>query len=105
MLLEVMGHTVREVHDGNAAIQAVNAFDPQLVLLDIGMPKLNGYEACREIRLGAGGAGRTLVAITGWGQPDDLLASKQAGFDHHLVKPVDSDVLLELIAKLRVDSR
>ena len=105
MLLEVLGHTVREVHDGEAAVREARAFDPHLVLLDIGMPRLNGYEACREIRREPSGADRTLVAITGWGQPNDLLASKEAGFDHHLVKPVDSHVLVDLIAKLTINSR
>ena len=98
VLLEVMGHEVRRVHDGEAAVQAVGAFDPQLVLLDIGMPKLNGYETCAAIRERDGGAARTLVAVTGWGQPQDLKSSSDAGFDHHLVKPVDIDTLVRLIA-------
>ena len=76
------------------------AFAPQVVLLDIGMPKMNGYEAARQIRTGPGGAAMTLVAITGWGQPDDLRKSRQAGFDRHLVKPVDPDVLAELLGAL-----
>lgn len=105
MLLEVMGHTVHMVHDGHAAVLAVGDFDPHLILLDIGMPKLNGYEACLRIRLEPGGADRTLVAITGWGQPDDLLASKKAGFDDHWVKPVDPELLLDLIANLKVANR
>jgi signal transduction histidine kinase len=98
VLLEVMGHEVRRVHDGEAALDMVTAFDPQLVLLDIGMPKLNGYEACRSIRERDGHAARTLVAVTGWGQPQDLKSSSDAGFDHHLVKPVDIDTLVRLIA-------
>ena len=98
MLLEVMGHSVRNVHDGEAAVREAAAFAPQVVLLDIGMPKVNGYEAARQIRAGPGGAAMTLVAITGWGQPDDLRKSREAGFDRHLVKPVDPDVLAELLA-------
>ncbi|MCE3270770.1 MAG: putative histidine kinase, atypical hybrid [Ramlibacter sp.] len=98
VLLEVMGHEVRRVHDGEAALDMVTTFDPQLVLLDIGMPKLNGYEACRSIRERDGHAARTLVAVTGWGQPQDLKSSSDAGFDHHLVKPVDIDTLVRLIA-------
>ena len=98
VLLEVMGHQVRRVHDGEAAVDMVGAFDPQLVLLDIGMPKLNGYDTCRRIRVRDSGSPRTLVAVTGWGQPQDLKSSSDAGFDHHLVKPVDIDALLRLIA-------
>ncbi len=98
MLLEVMGHVVEHVHDGQAAVDAAAAFDPQLVLLDIGMPKLNGYEACRRIRGDAGGDGRMIVAVTGWGQPEDLRSAKEAGFDHHMVKPIDMVTLTKLIA-------
>ena len=87
-LLEAKGHSVCEVHDGEAAVGKVVAFDPDLVLLDIGMPKLNGYEACRQIRQLPGGAARTIVAITGWGQPGDRRLSQEAGFDKHLVKPL-----------------
>ena len=98
MLLEVMGHVVENVHDGQSAVDTAATFDPQLVLLDIGMPKLNGYEACRQIRGAAGGAGRMIVAVTGWGQPEDLRSSKDAGFDHHMVKPIDMVALTKLIA-------
>lgn len=96
-LLTLMGHEVREVHDGVAAIEAAAEFDPQIVLLDIGMPKANGYEACRRIRAQPGGAARRIVAITGWGQPDDLRRSEEAGFDRHLVKPVAVEALLPLL--------
>jgi signal transduction histidine kinase len=98
ILLEVMGHTVRRVHDGAAAVEATAGFDPQLLLLDIGMPQLNGYDACSRIRQQPGGAARTMVAVTGWGQPQDLERAHQAGFDRHLVKPLEMNVLLELIA-------
>ena len=103
MLLEMMGHTVWQAHDGEAVLEGTSDFDPQLLLLDIGMPKLNGYDACRQIRIAPGGVDRTIVAITGWGQSNDLLASKKAGFDHHLVKPVDPHLLLDLISKVRAD--
>lgn len=99
-LLEVLGHSVRQVHDGEAAVIATSEFDPQLVLLDIGMPKLNGYDTCREIRALPGGAGRALVAVTGWGQPDDRRKSAEAGFDQHLVKPVDPEALTALVETL-----
>ena len=87
-LLESMGHAVCQVNDGEAAVRNVVDFDPHLVLLDIGMPKLNGYEACRQIRSLPGGSKRTIVAITGWGQPEDRRLSQEAGFDKHLVKPL-----------------
>jgi signal transduction histidine kinase len=98
VLLEAMGHTVWQAHDGAAAVRAAAECDPQLVLLDIGMPKLNGFEACRHIRVQPGGKQRYVVALTGWGQPQDMQRSKEAGFDRHLVKPVDGQVLEDLIA-------
>lgn len=98
MLLESLGHSVQRVHDGDAAVAAVPAFDPELVVLDIGMPGTNGYEACRQIREQPGGGRGTLVALTGWGQPQDQERARAAGFDRHLVKPVDIDRLLELIS-------
>jgi signal transduction histidine kinase len=98
MLLQVMGHAVQHVNDGEAAVETAASFDPQLVLLDIGMPKLNGYEACRRIRSLAGGPDRMIVAVTGWGQPEDLRSAKDAGFDHHMVKPIDMVTLSKLIA-------
>ncbi|MGV3494763.1 MAG: response regulator [Ramlibacter sp.] len=98
VLLEVMGHEVRQANDGEAAVALAPAFDPQLVLLDIGMPGLNGYDTCRALRGQPGGTGRTIVAVTGWGQPQDLARAGEAGFDHHLVKPVDMQALTDLIA-------
>ena len=98
MLLRLMGHQVQYVHDGEAAVAVASEFNPQVVLLDIGMPKLNGYEACRKIRAHAGGAAMTVVAVTGWGQPGERLASQAAGFDRHLVKPVDPAALADLLA-------
>jgi len=97
ILLEVMGHEVKTVHDGEAAVEAAASFDPELVLLDIGMPGLNGYETCRRLRAQAGGARRTVFAVTGWGQPHDVQSAHEAGFDRHLVKPVDMDTLMQLI--------
>ena len=99
-MLELMGHTVRYVHDGEAAVQASLDFDPQVTLLDIGMPKFNGYEACRRIRSGPGGARMTVIAVTGWGQSEDKHASQKAGFNRHLVKPVDPVVLCALLAEI-----
>jgi signal transduction histidine kinase len=98
VLLQVMGHDVRHVLDGSLAVSATAAFDPQLVLLDIGMPGLNGYDTCRALRKQAGGTARTIVAVTGWGQPQDVAKAADAGFDHHLVKPVEIESLVQLIA-------
>lgn len=100
-LMEVLGHTVCQVHDGAAAVAKVTEFDPQPVLLDIGMPKLNGYETCRQIRALPGGSQRTVVAITGWGQPGDRQRSQEAGFDRHLVKPLDPAELQQVITTMR----
>jgi CheY-like chemotaxis protein/two-component sensor histidine kinase len=100
LLFEIMGHSVQQAHDGEAAVKAAAEFAPQVVLLDIGMPKLNGYQACRKIRELPNGAAATLVAVTGWGQPGDRKASHEAGFDQHLVKPVDPAALADLLAEV-----
>jgi signal transduction histidine kinase/CheY-like chemotaxis protein len=97
MLLEFVGHDVRTTHDGVGAVVAVAEFQPHVVLLDIGLPGLNGYEVGERIRR-APGVQPVLVAITGWGQADDRRRSAEAGFDHHLVKPVDHDVLIQVVA-------
>jgi signal transduction histidine kinase len=97
-LLQLMDHEVRVVYDGVAAVEAAAEFDPQLVLLDIGMPRLNGYDACRGIRAQPGGSARTVVAVTGWGQPEDRRSSADAGFNHHLVKPIDMEALSKVLA-------
>ncbi len=97
-LLEMMGHQVTQVHDGLAAVSAVLEFSPHIVFLDIGMPKLNGYDACRQIRAQPGGASMVIFACTGWGQTDDLRRSKEAGFNKHLVKPLDPKLLDDLLS-------
>ncbi len=97
-LLEMMGNETRMVHDGLAAVAAAADWRPDVVLLDIGLPGLNGYEAARRIREHAAGARMVLCALTGWGQDGDRLKSRDAGFDHHLVKPVDPTVLERLLA-------
>ena len=98
-LLEAVGHTVRTAFDGAQAVRLAAEFDPQVAILDIGMPKLNGLEACTQIRAQPHGTDRLVIAVTGWGQVEDRRLSTHAGFDHHLVKPVDPQVLLELIPK------
>ena len=89
MLLEMEGHDVRAVHDGESALATLVHFRADVALLDIGMPKMNGYELAREIRKQPWGAGIQVVALTGWGQADDRQRAVDAGFDAHFVKPVD----------------
>jgi len=95
-LLGVMGYEVRVAYDGPEAIQAADEFHPAVALLDIGLPRLSGYDIARHIR-GTQGSKVLLVAITGWGQDDDRRRAREAGFDHHFTKPADFEVLIELI--------
>lgn len=96
MLLEVRGDEVRIAYDGLEALDAEADFRPEVVLLDIGMPKLSGYDVAKRIRQARGNA-VLIVAITGWGQEDDRQRARDAGFNHHFTKPVDFEMLLELI--------
>ena len=96
-VLSLIGHEVHTVYDGAAAVQAAEAFRPQVVLLDIGMPKLNGYEACRQIRDRPWGKPMTLIAMTGWGDAEARREVVDAGFDGHLIKPVDEQLLLQML--------
>ena len=96
MLLEVRGNAVRIAYDGLEAREAADAVDPDIVLLDIGMPKMSGYEVARRLRAERGDS-VLIVAITGWGQEDDRRRAREAGFDHHFTKPVDYEALIELI--------
>src|SRR5258707_14726742 len=98
MLLKMTGHDTRAAHDGLEAVEAAKKFRPDVVLLDIGLPKLNGYDACRSIRAQPWSEGMVLIALTGWGQEQDKFRSKEAGFDFHLVKPVDLADLEKLLA-------
>ena len=101
-LLQFAGHETFVVHDGLAAVEAAGTLDPDVILLDIGLPVLNGYEAARRIREQQGPKRRPLlVALTGWGQDEDRRRSEEAGFDAHLVKPVDDAVLGRLLTELR----
>ena len=86
MLLRMTGNEVHTAHDGLEAVGAAAAFQPDVVLLDIGLPKLNGYEVARRIRAQEGGADMLLVALTGWGQEEDRRRSREAGFDHHMTQ-------------------
>ena len=100
ILLRIMGNEVCCVYDGLAAVEAAEAYRPDAVLLDIGMPKLNGYEAARRIREQPWGKHIVLLALTGWGQEDDKLQSKEAGFNYHMVKPVDPAAVGKLLTSL-----
>ncbi len=100
MMLELMGNEVRTAHDGLEAVRAAEVFRPGVVLLDIGLPKLNGYEAARRIRDEAWGRDMVLIAVTGWGQEEDKRRSKEAGFNFHMVKPVEPADLEKLLAGL-----
>lgn len=99
MVLGLMGQEVRVVHDGLAAIETAAAFRPDIILLDIGMPGMNGYETALRIRE-LGQDGLTIVALSGWGQEEDRHRSTEAGIDTHLVKPVDMDTLAGVFAGL-----
>ncbi len=100
MLMEINGNETRMAHDGLEALEAASAFRPDVVLLDIGLPELNGYEVARRIRQQPWGADVLLIALTGWGQDEDRRKSGEAGFNGHLVKPVDFAVLTKLLAEL-----
>jgi DNA-binding response OmpR family regulator len=95
-LLGVMQYQVRVANDGPQAIEAADEFEPAVALLDIGLPKLSGYDIARHIRR-TRGENVLLVAITGWGQEEDRRKAREAGFDHHFTKPADFEVLVELI--------
>jgi PAS domain S-box-containing protein len=100
MLLSLGEHETHTAHDGVEAVAAAERVRPDVVLLDIGLPKLNGYEVCRRIRKQPWGRSLMLVALTGWGQDEDRNRSKKAGFDAHIVKPVDPETLMKLLASL-----
>jgi signal transduction histidine kinase/ActR/RegA family two-component response regulator len=97
MLLDVCGHETHVAHDGVAAIEAADAVRPDVILLDIGLPKLNGFDVCQRIRQQPWGQNVIIIALTGWGQDVDRRRSHEAGFDHHVVKPVEHNALVELL--------
>ncbi|HWW81122.1 MAG TPA: ATP-binding protein, partial [Steroidobacteraceae bacterium] len=101
-LLQLSGHEVYTAANGAVALESAEQHRPEVALLDIGMPKLDGYEVARRIRAQPWGQRITLVALTGWGQDSDRKRSQEAGFDSHLVKPLDLDKLTELLAALPV---
>jgi CheY-like chemotaxis protein len=100
-LLRLNGHETQTVYDGQDAVEATLRMQPDVVLLDIGLPRLSGYNVARMIRDQNGHNGRpVLVAVTGWGQDEDRRRSEGAGFDSHLVKPVDENAFHELLANV-----
>jgi CheY-like chemotaxis protein len=104
-LLELEGYEVRTVHGGQEALDAARTFEPHVILLDIGMPKVTGYDAARRLRQRHGADGPVLVAVTGWKQASDKILANLAGFDHHVAKPYDPAELVTLLAKIRREAR
>jgi CheY-like chemotaxis protein/two-component sensor histidine kinase len=100
MLLEITGNKTYMAHDGVEAVEAIEQHRPDVVLLDIGLPRMDGHEVCRHVRAQPWGKDILVIALTGWGQEDDRRKSREAGFNGHLVKPVDYDQLLELLGSL-----
>jgi signal transduction histidine kinase/ActR/RegA family two-component response regulator len=105
LLLETMGHETRTTHDGVEALEGAASMRPEVAFLDIGMPRLDGYEVCRRIRSEPWGKAVVLIALTGWGDADDRSKSSEAGFDHHLVKPADLESLEEILTRVRAGDR
>ena len=99
-LLKLEGYVVHHVYDGNATLDAVREFEPDIVLVDIGMPKLSGYDVARHVRERYGEERPVLVALTGWKQASDRILATLTGFHHHVAKPYDPGALLALIRKL-----
>lgn len=105
MLLKISGNDTFTAHDGLEAIGAAERLQPDVVLLDIGLPHLNGFDACRRIREQPWGKEMALIALTGWGQDEDRRRSREAGFDAHVVKPVDLATLTNLLASVFTEKR
>ncbi|MEO5700886.1 MAG: ATP-binding protein [Casimicrobiaceae bacterium] len=97
LILRMLGNDVRVTHDGVAAVSAATEFKPEFCFLDIGLPRMNGYDLARALRADPGTRTCTLIAVTGWGQEKDRQRAQQAGFDHHMVKPVDPDAIETLL--------
>jgi CheY-like chemotaxis protein len=97
-MLKLLGHDIRTAHEGGAAIREALAFRPQFILLDIGLPAMDGYQVARRLR-GEGLEESVIIAISGYGHDEDRIRSREAGFDHHLVKPVEHEALITLIGR------
>jgi PAS domain S-box-containing protein len=103
VLLRMLGHEAHVAYDGQEAVEVAKEVRPEVIMLDIGLPRMNGYEACRTIREQPWGKRITIIAISGWGQDTDRQKSEAAGFDHHMVKPVDYTFLRQVLASLPSD--
>jgi CheY-like chemotaxis protein len=101
LVCELYGAESKVAHDGIEALSLGAVFRPDVVLMDITMPNMNGYEAARRLRAESWGRSVVLIALTGWGRKTDIEAAASAGFDGHLLKPVEAEALLQLIAELR----
>ena len=99
LLFRMSGNDVVTAHDGLAAVQSAQSFHPHVVVMDVGLPRLNGNDAARRMREQDGGQEMILVALTGWGHEDDRRRCREAGFDHHMTKPVDFDALQDLLTR------
>jgi two-component system, OmpR family, response regulator len=99
-ILNDEGHDVREVYRGTEVLRLIADFDPDVALVDIGMPGMTGYDVAREVREHYGTVRPLLIAVTGWKKPSDRILAQLAGFDHHLAKPFESAQLLELLEPL-----
>jgi len=98
MLVQLAGHDVRIAYDGPPALTLAQTFQPQVVLLDLNLPAMDGYEVARKLRERPETHEAVLAAVSGWGQPEDRLRSKDAGFDRHFVKPVDPNIITKLLS-------
>lgn len=103
LLLDMDGYEASVAHSGLQALEAIRQSRPDAAILDIGMPDLNGYEVARRIRDEAWGRDVFLLAVTGWGHPDDVARAKAAGFNEHLTKPVDAENVVRLLANYLAD--
>ncbi len=104
-MLQLLGNDTMTARDGEAAVLACETFHPDVVLMDIAMPIMNGYEACRQIRLQPGGSEIVIIALTGWGTDDDRARTRELGFNHHLTKPVNLATLRTILASIQPHAR
>lgn len=100
VLLGLLGSEVHVCHDGLEAVKAFSSFQPRAILLDIGLPGLDGYAVARQIRAQQGGADVMLIALSGYGRDEDRARSREAGFDHHMVKPMAPDKIIDLLSTI-----
>ena len=103
MMLRILGHEVQTAHDGQQAVELAETFRPDVMLLDIGMPRMDGYEAAQHLRKNPELGRVILIALTGWGQDDDKRRAEEAGFNHHVTKPIDLAALQSLLKPLNCD--